>query len=116
MFRTLTSRINTLTNTRRLYSSNKITKVPFDSDLGIDYPSSRFLPEKWIPENFIPKEEKKIPDIETDFTEDDKDLGLDFPSSRLNYEISTSLNYVDCLLCYSLICPYHQQTPCFPTS
>ena len=114
MFRTLIPRFNAFAVARRFHSSNKMPRIPVDPELGMDYPSSRFLPEKWIPTIGYLMKKKKVPDIDKNFTEEDRELGLDFPSSLMNYNASTKSNLSDCLLCYSLVCPYHQQRPCFP--
>jgi len=123
MLRSFVPRIRPIVR-HRSYISKVIEQYPI---LGEDVPSSRFGPSKWIPDNWI--SEKNIPkhnreverneptdneqkskptrNEQSKLTEDEKTIGLDFPSSRLDYE--------KCLLCYSAVCPFLLQNPCYPS-
>jgi len=68
---------------RFISNTNNISED--EKDLGLDYPSSRFHPEKYVP---TPKEivDKQSSQLDKNFTEDEKEFGLDFPSSRLKIQ------------------------------
>ena len=93
----------------RRFISNTYNISEDEKDLGLDYPSSRFNPEKYV--HTPPKEsvDKQSSQLDKNFTEDEKEFGLEFPSSRLKIQT--------CLLCLASIttkCQFNQEAICFP--